>query len=254
MGSVLLMPSSTYQFPFESYFHKELDFKILSDGPTYEYVKSIVEPTHETQIVFSDSKAGTGKTSLAMAAAYYRIQMGLSSKIIYVRNTLAVRENGFLPGTADEKEFQFMAPAKESIDDIGYRLGDQKLFQTMMTHDEIEVVSTSYLRGRDLSGDIVLILDEAQNLDTTEIQTVLTRLHDDAKVVVIGSSKQCDNNKLRRFGREKITPFQLYIKHFERQSKIATEVVNLTKNYRGELANYADEIGTTIDLIKERDS
>lgn len=248
------MPSSKYRYPFESYFHKELGFKILSDKPTYEYVESIVSPTSETQIVFSDSKAGTGKTSLAMAAAYYRLQMGISTKIIYVRNTLAVRENGFLPGSAEEKEYQFMAPAKESIGDIGYRLNDQKLFNNMLSHDEIEVVSTSYLRGRDLSGEVVLILDEAQNLDTTEIQTVLTRLHDDAKVIVIGSSKQCDNNKLRRFGREKITPFQLYIKHFERQEEVPTKVINLTKNYRGKLANYADEIGQTIDVIKNTDN
>lgn len=248
------MPSSKYQYPYETHFHKNLGFKILSDRKAYDYVKAIVEPVKDTQIVFSDSKAGTGKTSLAMAAAHYRIMEGQSTKIIYVRNTLAVRENGYLPGTAAEKEFQFMAPAKESIDDIGYRLGDQKLFENMMTYDQIEVVSTSYLRGRDLSGDIVLILDEAQNLDTTEIQTVLTRLHDTAKVIVIGSSKQCDNKKLRRFGRERITPFQLYIEHFKRQSDIPTKIVDLEVNYRGNLANYADEIGQTIDAITDRDN
>lgn len=246
------MPSSTYQYPHETHFEKNLGFSILADPETYDYVSAIVEPTKKTQIVFSDSRAGTGKTSLAMAAAHYRILQGVSTKIIYVRNTLAVRENGFLPGTAEEKEFQFMAPAKESIDDIGVRLGNQELFNDMLCQEEIEVVSTSYLRGRDLKGDIVLILDEAQNLDTTEIQTVLTRLHDDAKVVVIGSSMQCDNNALRHFGRDQITPFQLYIEHFIRQKEIPTKVANLTKNYRGKLANYADEVGQTIDSLTDR--
>lgn len=247
------MPTSTFRYPFEAHFHNNLGFKILSDQATYDYVESIIEPIEETQIVFSDSRAGTGKTSLAMAAALYRLSKGDSSKIVYVRNTIAVRENGYLPGTAEEKEMQFMAPAMESINDIGLRLNNQDLFSELAQNEQIEVVSTSYLRGRDFSEDVVLILDETQNLDTTEIQTVLTRLHDNAKVVVIGSSKQCDNNKLRRFGREKITPFEAYIKHFKDQNEVPAKFVNLTTNYRGKLANYADDIGDTIEKIKNEE-
>lgn len=245
------MGKSKYQHDFEEYFQRQLGFNIMSDPLAYEYVKAIVEPLEDTQIVFSDSQAGTGKTSMAMASAYYRIKKGLASKIVYVRNTLAVRENGFLPGTAEEKEYNFMFPAKESIDDIGVRLGMQDLFEHLIDTDSLEVTSTSYLRGRDFSGDVVLILDEAQNLSTTEIQTVLTRLHDDAKVIVIGSSLQVDNHQLKQFGRERLTPFQLYIRHFQRQQEIPNKIVNLETNYRGKLANYADEIGETIEMVRE---
>ena len=245
------MGKSKYRHDFEEYFQRQLSYDIMSDPASYEYVKAIIEPTSQTQIVFSDSPAGTGKSAMSMAAAYYRLRSSQSNKIIYVRNTLAVRENGFLPGTAEEKEHNFMFPAKESLDDIGVRLGQQgSLFYSMLDTDQIEVTSTSYLRGRDFDGDVTLILDEAQNLDTTEIQTVLTRLHDDAKVVVIGSSKQVDNHRLKKFGDKKLTPFQIFVNHFERQSAIPTKVVNLTKNYRGALANYADAIGDTIESVK----
>lgn len=247
----VFMGKSKYRYDFEEYFQRQLGMDIMSDQASYEYVKSIVEPTCNTQVVFSDSPAGTGKSMMSMAAAYYRLRTNTSNKIIYVRNTLAVRENGFLPGTAEEKEHNFMMPAKESLDDIGVRLGQQgSLFYSMLDTDQIEVTSTSYLRGRDFDGDVTLILDEAQNLDTTEIQTVLTRLHDDAKVVVIGSSKQVDNHKLKKFGRERLTPFQIFVEHFKNQTAIPTKFVNLTKNYRGALANYADEIGQTIESVR----
>ena len=235
----------------ENWFKRENPLKI--------HIEKIVETDREDEMTciavdsddhlfLTEDFIPTHNTSQAMAGAYYRLMKGDSSKIIYVRNTLAVRENGFLPGDAQEKELQFMTPAKESIDEIGLRLGNsQSLFDRMTVEEEIEVISTSYIRGRDFQGSPTVIIDEAQNLDTTELQTVLTRVHDDAKVIVIGSSLQCDNKKLKKFGSEKLTPFQLYIEHFKKQDEIPYEVINLTKNYRGNLANYSDQIGLTID-------
>ena len=90
------MSKSKYREGFEHYFHEKMGFKILADEAQYEYVKAILAPTNEVQAVFCDSKAGTGKSALALASAYYLLEKEEISKIIYVRNTVSVRENGFL--------------------------------------------------------------------------------------------------------------------------------------------------------------
>ena len=245
---------SKYRHDFEHFFHEEMGYKILADKEQYEYVTAILAPTSQVQAVFCDSPAGTGKTSIAMAAAYYRLLKNDNKKcrIIYVRNTLAVRENGFLPGTAEEKEAQFMKPAIENINRIGQSMNtSQDLFSSMLENEEIEVCSTSYLRGVDIEGEATIIIDEAQNLDITELQTVLTRIHDSVKVIVIGSTLQCDNTKLRTYGPNKLTPFELYMEHFAKQSIIPVEFITLKTNHRGKFANYADQILQTVNAVKD---
>ena len=152
----------------------------------------------------------THNTSLALSAAYYLIKEELASSVIYVRNTVSVRENGFLPGTVEEKEMAYMKPAVDIIDRIGARIGNQDLYGDMLMTEQIQCTSTSFLRGVDYEGPMVLIIDEAQNLDMIELQTVLTRPHDSVKIIVIGSSLQNDNHKIRKSGPEKLLPFQVY--------------------------------------------
>jgi len=96
-----------------------------------------------------------------------------------------------------------------------------------------------------------LIIDEAQNLDLTELQTVLTRPHDSVKVVVIGSSLQNDNFTAKKYGPDKLLAFQLYIQHFVEQSEINIKNIVLTKNYRGRFANFADQIMETVTRVSE---
>lgn len=111
-------------------------------------------------------------------------------------------------------------------------------------------MANSFLRGVDYDMDAVLIIDEAQNLDLIELQTVLTRPHDNVKVVVIGSSLQNDNAKMRTYGPESLLPFELYIRHFEEQKEFPIENIILITNYRGKFANYADKIQKTVQSLE----
>lgn len=242
--------NSKYQNDFEAFFCRTLGYNIMADKHQYEFVQSIIKPTKEVQAVFSDSPGGTGKSSLALSAAYYLLMNGEVDNIIYVRNTVSVRENGFLPGTIEDKELAYMKPAIDIINRIGLKIGNQDLYADMMTQGTLQCTSTSFLRGVDYDGSAVLIIDEAQNLDLVELQTVLTRPHDSVKIIVIGSSLQNDNQKITKYGHDKsLLPFQVYIKHFMEYQDINVRTINLVQNYRGKFSNHADMIQKTLGKI-----
>lgn len=240
---------SKYREDFEHFFHTVVGYKILADEHQYRYVESILAPTSEVQAVFSDSASGTGKTSIALAAAYYLLNKGEIDSIAYIRNTVSVRENGFLPGTIEDKESAYMKPAIDNFNRIGASVGNQSLYEDLVEQGLLSCTSTSFLRGVDYPGRMILIIDEAQNLDLIELQTVLTRPHDSVKIVVIGSSLQNDNVKIKRYGAERLLPFQLYTKHFVEQSGVPVRVANLVNNYRGRFAQLADKIQRTVDAV-----
>lgn len=243
--------NSKYKHDFETFFCKTLGYNIMSDPYQYEYVKAILDP--ETQIIFSDSPSGTGKSSLALSAGYYLLQEGDINKIIYLRSAVPVRDLGFLPGNGLEKEEPYMRPAKDAIAHIGHQIGRQDLVEDMMLNELFECTSTSYLRGVDYSGEMLIVIDEAQNFDLLELQTALTRIHDSVKVVVIGSTLQNDNPKVMKYGPERLLPFEVYMKHFMEQDKIKVRSVNLINNYRGKLSQYADKINSTLKRIEKGD-
>lgn len=241
---------SKYRNDFEHFFHEELGYKILADEAQYDLVESILAPTDMVQGVFVDAPAGTGKTSISLSAAYYLLNKGDINRIIYVRNTVALRENGFLPGTAEEKEAQFMKPFMENINRIGAKIGHQDLFKDLLQQEQLLPVSTSYLRGVDIEEGALVVIDEAQNMDINELRTILTRVHDSVKVVMIGSHLQVDTVGLPRYGRKALLPFELYREHFKKQTDFVFEDIKLTTNYRGKLANFSDQIHNTIKEYK----
>jgi predicted ribonuclease YlaK len=223
----------------------ERGYNVLSDKHQYAYMQSLWSPTDIVQSVFVDAKAGTGKTSLAVAAGVYAVENEEYDRIIYVRNTVAVREQGFLPGSVSEKEYIYYSPLFDALDELAPD-GYEKWYENDEGHRKIEMVSTSYLRGVNFKNAFVII-DEAQNLDLTELQTTLTRIHDTCKVVVVGSTLQNDNRKLKYYGKEKLSPFEVYMKHFEGHLSVQHK---LETNYRGAFSLHADEVGETIDKLE----
>lgn len=221
----------------------EKGYNVLSDKNQYAYMQSLWSPTNVIQSVFVDAKAGTGKTSLAVAAGVYEVENGTYDKVIYIRNTVAVRDQGFLPGSVAEKEYVYYSPLFDALDSLSHD-GYESWYDTDSGHRKIEMLSTSYLRGVNFKNAYVII-DEAQSLDLLELQTVLTRIHDTCKVVVIGSTLQNDNSKLKYFSG--LSPFEVYMKHFEGELSAQHK---LTINYRGRFSQHSDEVGTTIALLK----
>lgn len=245
---------SKYQEGYQSFFGRDLGLNIMADPDQLAYVKAMLAPVNKTQVVFCNSKAGTGKTMLAVAAAYYMLEVKQSvSKIIYYRNTVGIREQGFLPGTSGEKDAPYMEPFIRAITDIGLRLNNsQRLYGSLLSLEKVECRSTTYDRGLDYSGNLVIIIDEAQNMNLTELRTLLTRAHDSVKVIVIGSSLQVDSGaKVEHYGPKRLIPFEVYESHLENDPTVLFEGITLNKNYRGNLANSADEIDKTIKDLQD---
>lgn len=225
----------------------KLKFNIFNDPHQLEYVSELIKPTRETQAIFVDAEAGTGKTSLAVSVGYYLMSCGLVDQIIYVRSAVSVRDQGFLPGDLAEKEAPYMQPGLDALSKLDPK--NPKLIESLLASNQLVIASTSFLRGVDWDGNKFLIVDEAQNLNLKELQTVLTRPHDDTKVVVVGSSIQCDDERATKYGENKLLPFQLYAEHFTKYTNLHVVNLPLVTNYRGKFSQLADKIMDTVDFV-----
>lgn len=188
------------------------------------YVNAILNK----QIVFSNSKAGTGKTTLAVACARYLVQSPESkiNGLLYVFNPIEEDKMGYRPGMQKEKEEAYLGPLKNALVEIGE--------QPEVIYKEgswVKARSHTFERGINIHNKLVII-DEAQNWTKKELKKMLTRCHDSCIVVVIGHTGQIDLDDKNKSG------FQAYIDHFAGQERAA--IINLNKNFRGWLATYAD--------------
>ena len=187
-------------------------------------------------IIFCNAKAGTGKTLIATATANLLCAYGLYAGIAYIASPTQEQKQGYLKGTIEEKSEPYFEPFYQALKKIGvnvntafYDGGVNEKFQTAY----IECMTHTFQRGTNLEHKVVII-DEAQNFYTDELKKVLTRIHDNCKVIVIGHDGQNDLlNKPERSG------FIPYLKWFSGDSR--TEICELTQNYRGWISRHADE-------------
>lgn len=147
------------------------------------------------KIVSLGGRAGTGKTTLALAAAVEQYNKGAFKKIIVFRSMHAVggEELGFLPGTEQEK----MDPWTKAIYDSLESFMDKTKIQTLKTKQAIEVLPLTHIRGRTFNNTFTLI-DEAQNLERATILTALSRLGKNSKAVMSWDVSQRDNFRVGR--------------------------------------------------------
>lgn len=150
--------------------------------------KKVFQSFENGKNIFLHGSAGTGKTYLALFLALSEVLSGFYTKILIVRSTVSTRDQGFLPGTLQEKIDIFKQPYKEIVNDLCGR-GDAYSFLENKGH--IEFTSTSYLRGLTYE-NCFIILDEVQNFVDHEINSVLTRVGKNCKIMICGDSKQND--------------------------------------------------------------
>lgn len=133
---------------------------------------------------------GTGKTFLSMYLALNDIidKNNEYDQLIIVRSAVSTREIGHLPGDITEKTSVYESP---------YQSACQTLFEKASTYQDmkdaglIKFITTSFIRG-DTWDNSIIIIDEAQNMTWHELNSVITRVGEDSKLIVIGDTKQCD--------------------------------------------------------------
>jgi len=135
--------------------------------------------------------AGSGKTFITLMSAYALMQAGYYDRIVLTRNVQPVgRDIGFLPGTADEKMNPWIAPVMDNFR-VGLKDNNLSLFKTLKEQGIIEIAPLSFIRGRTFNNSI-LIMDEAQNATIHELKTVITRMGENSKIVLLGDVDQID--------------------------------------------------------------
>mgnify|MGYP005832194515 FL=1 len=171
-----------------------------------DYIKKI-EPLTDNQQVFFDSYkedknlvaygcAGTGKTFITLYNALMDVLDPKSpyEKIYIVRSLVATREIGFLPGDHDDKSYLYQIPYKHMVkymfqmpDDASFDM----LYGNLKAQDTIDFWSTSFIRGTTFDRAIIIV-DEFQNLNFHELDSMITRIGQDSKIMFCGDATQTD--------------------------------------------------------------
>jgi len=158
---------------------------IKSRSPTQSvYMRAL----QEIDLVFGLGPAGTGKTYLAVAMAAHCLEKGLVERIILSRPAVEAGERlGFLPGDMKEKVDPYLRPLYDALYDV---LPPEKVERDIEV-GVIEIAPLAFMRGRTLANAFV-ILDEAQNTTSMQMKMFLTRLGENAKMVITGDPSQID--------------------------------------------------------------
>ncbi len=152
--------------------------------------------------IVAHGSAGTGKTFLAFYLALLdTFQHKRQSEIIVIRSAVPTREIGYLPGDLDEKTAQYELP----YHDIVYELiGKSSSYQDMKDAGVIRFMTTSFLRG--LTWDnAIIIIDEGENMTFHEINTIMTRVGHNTRIIFTGDLTQTDLDGSKRLGSSGMT-------------------------------------------------
>jgi phosphate starvation-inducible protein PhoH and related proteins len=139
-------------------------------------------------LVFGAGPAGTGKTWLAVAHAIALFERKEVDRIILSRPAVEAGERlGFLPGDMREKVDPYLRPIYDALFD----LMDPRIVERALQTGEIEIAPLAFMRGRTLA-NAAIILDEAQNTTSMQMKMFLTRLGENARMIVTGDPSQVD--------------------------------------------------------------
>ena len=238
---------------------KQLDFtqeppETLTDQPFYglvlddeqlDFANAIWNPDND--IIFCDSSAGTGKTTIAVGVANLLVQYGKYDNIVYIVSPYAEKRLGYLPGSLQDKIQYYHDPLYQAMTTCGINPntsvnadGVQGLsIGSKLGTEYITCLSDVYLRGVTIDKAII-ILDETENYTVPQLKKTLTRIGKNTKVIVIGHTLQCDLEDPADSG------FDSFIRLFRNMDRCA--ICELHTNHRSWISAKADTID---DFLKD---
>ncbi|CUA78965.1 PhoH family protein [Anoxybacillus suryakundensis] len=182
-------------------------------------------------------KAGTGKTLLALAAGLMQTEdMRLYKKLLVARPIVPVgKDIGYLPGEKQEKLRPWMQPIFDNLHFLFDTKKPSELDAILSGMGSIEVEALTYIRGRSIPEQFIII-DEAQNLTKHEVKTILTRVGERSKIVLMGDPAQIDHPYLDEYNNG-----LTYVVEKFKEQKVAGHV-RLVKGERSSLAQLAADL------------
>jgi len=167
--------------------------------PLTENQKKLFESYDEGKNLIAYGVAGTGKTFISLYKALCDVFNPDTpyEKIYIVRSLVATREIGFLPGDHEDKAFLYQIPYKNMVKymfEMATEADFEMLYGNLKAQDTIKFWSTSFLRGTTLDNAIVIV-DEFQNLNFHELDSIMTRVGENSKICFCGDATQTDLQK-----------------------------------------------------------
>ncbi len=219
---------------------EERGIEVYGDPYQLDYMLSLWKDPEMVKAIFCEGKAGTGKTALAVLAGAYEVERGEYNKIMYIRNAVPVRNQGFVKGDPQEKDAPYIRPFIDALD-----LVKPATYEDWVDKGTAEAFTSSYVRGATWN-NAYIVIDEVQNFDMHELRTVFTRVGKGSKVVATGSRRQVDNKQVKRIGG--LLPYEIYMEHFRGEPRVTFH--ELQTVYRDWFAGMADDIDETIELLE----
>jgi phosphate starvation-inducible protein PhoH len=166
------------------------NFQIKHFSPLTENQRKTYEAFEDGQNLLLHGIAGTGKTFLSLYLSTREVLKSESpyKKVIIVRSAVPTRDMGFLPGNNAEKAKVYEAPYMAIATEL---FGRGDAYDVLKNKNMVEFISTSYVRGITLS-DCIIIVDEVQNMTYHEIDSIITRVGENCRIIFSGDFRQTD--------------------------------------------------------------
>ena len=164
--------------------------------PLTDNQKSLFEAYAKDQNLVAYGVAGTGKTFITLYNALKDVLDPSTpyEKVYIVRSLVATREIGFLPGDHDDKSYLYQIPYKHMVKymfEMPSEADFNMLYGNLKAQDTIDFWSTSFIRGTTFDKTIVIV-DEFQNLNYHELDSIMTRVGAQSKIMFCGDATQSD--------------------------------------------------------------
>ena len=169
---------------------------LISIKPITDNQKIVFETWKQKKNQFLFGCAGTGKTFVSLYLALQDV-MNLQTKydkVVLVRSLIPTREIGFLPGDEEDKAALYQVPYANMVQFMFQQPNEQAfnmLYDKLKQQGSLYFLSTSFLRGLTFDNSIIIV-DECQNLNFHELDTIITRVGQDSKIVFCGDFGQSD--------------------------------------------------------------
>ena len=196
--------------------------------PITENQKILFNSYNEGKNIIAYGAAGTGKTFVTLYNALKNVldENTPYEKIYIVRSLVSTREIGFLPGDHEDKSALYQIPYKNMVKYMFEMPSDadfEMLYGNLKAQATISFWSTSFIRGTTFD-NAILIIDECQNLNFHELDSIITRVGENTKIMLCGDASQSDLTKT--YERNGILDFIKIIRNMEDEFGITEFGVN----------------------------
>ncbi len=200
--------------------------------PITDNQKILFDEYDKGQNIVAYGSAGTGKTFVTLYKALQEVldERTPYEKVYLVRSLVATREIGFLPGDHEDKAALYQIPYKNMVKYMFLMETDvdfEMLYGNLKSQETLSFWSTSFLRGTTLDKAIVIV-DEFQNLNAHELDSIMTRIGEDSKIHFCGDATQSDLTKASE--RTGIMDFMQILEGMPSVSKIEFDLDDIVRS------------------------